>query len=346
MKMIELHRFAYVQTANLPELMKNIVFIAFCTIWAVSCNGKGGEENNPQVQDLPECAFTLKADETRDTDPTVFRWTISRNGRTDSVDEAIDDMYVTRYNTLTLIVEPSETGFQGVNVRSTNTGAVRVTQVDQKHYLLSYQADGKATIEVWNGNGSNKTAFKVNAKEIIYIERVIWEIDGKEHPLKYVFKSQEEQINMEHKLIHPEEYNLTVEDYDWDRLKKDECFVSVEVDEAIKGVVHHMSFLRVEPENTSYRIVEFEATRFYKDYWIQRANEWFGYTWKWENYSGPIHELDSDAYFAVDDQNWFNIYPPVGGDGHVNYFFKMAFRLHDGPSMYSNFYSYSNGFFH
>lgn len=327
--------------------MKKIkIYIAICVLFAVSCNGKGGEENNPQVQDLPECAFTLKADETRDTDPTVFRWTISPSGSTDSVDEAIDHMYVTKYNTLTLIIEPSGTGFQGVNVRSTNTSAVRVTQVDQKHYNLSYQADGKASIEVWNGNGANKTAFEVNAKDIIYIERVIWEIDGKEHPLKYVFKSQLEQINMEHKLIHPEEYNLTVEDYDWDRLKKDECFVSVEVDEAIKGIVHHMSFLRVEPENTSYRNLEFEACRFYKDFWIQRANEWFGYTWKWENYNGPIDKLDSDVYFAVDDQNWFNNYPPVGGTGAVNYYFKMAFRLNNGPSVYSNFYTYSFGKFH
>ena len=337
-----------VQVAHIPRLMKkSIVFFAISALLTFSCNGKGGEENNPQVQDLPECAFTLKADETRDTDPTVFRWTISGNGRTDSVDEAIDDMYVTRYNTLTLIVEPSGSGFQGVNVRSTNTGAVRVTQVDQKHYLLSYQADGKATIEVWNGNGSNKTSFKVNAKDIIYIEKVIWEIDGKEHPLKYVFKSQEEQINMEHKLIHPEEYNLTVEDYDWDRLKKDERFLNVEyLNEATKGVVHHMSFLRVEPENTSYRNLEFEASRFYSDFWIQRANEWYGHNWKWENYYGPIEGLESDVFFAVDDQRWFDEHTPAGGDVHVNYYFKMKFRLNDGPSMYSNFYSYSFGEFH
>ena len=328
-------------------MKKSIVFFAISALLTFSCNGKGGEENNPQVQDLPECAFTLKADETRDTDPTVFRWTISRSGVTDSVDETLDDMYVTKYNTLTLIVEPSGTGFQGVNVRSTNTGAVRVTPVDQKHYLLSYQADGKATIEVWNGNGGNKTAFEVNAKEIIYIERVIWEIDGKEHPLKYVFKSQEEQINMEHKLIHPEEYNLTVEDYDWDRLKKSERFLGVESDtEAIKGVVHHMSFLRVEPENTSYRNLEFEASRFYSDFWTQRANEWFGHTWKWENYNGPIEGLKSDVCFAVDDQRWFDERTPVGGNVSINYYFKMKFRLNDGPSMYSNFYSYSNGEFH
>ena len=333
---------------DLPELMKKIkIYIAICVLFAVSCNGKGGEENNPQVQDLPECAFTLKADETRDTDPTVFRWTISPSGSTDSVDEAIDHMYVTKYNTLTLLVEPSGTGFQGVNVRSTNTSAVRVTQVDQKHYNLSYQADGKATIEVWNGNGANKTAFEVNAKDIIYIEKVIWEIDGKEHPLKYVFKSQLEQINMEHKLIHPEEYNLTVEDYDWDRLKKSERFLNVEyLNEATKGVVHHMSFLRVEPENTSYRNLEFEASRFYSDFWIQRANEWYGHTWKWDNYNGPIEGLKSDVYFAIDDQGRFDERTPVGGDVCIHYFFKMKFRLNDGPSMYSNFYSYSNGFFH
>lgn len=326
---------------------KNIKYLAICILFAVSCNGKGGEENNPQVQDLPECAFTLKADETRDTDPTVFRWTISPSGSTDSVDEAIDHMYVTKYNTLTLLIEPSGTGFQGVNVRSNNTSAVRVTQVDQKHYDLSYQADGKATIEVWNGNGANKTAFEVNAKDIIYIEKVIWEIDGKEHPLKYVFKSQLEQINMEHKLIHPEEYNLTVEDYDWDGLMKEGWFDGVESSfDAIKGVVHHMSFLRVEPENASYRNLEFEATRFYTDLWIQRADEWFGLSWNWKNYEGPISGLESDVYFATDSQNGFLLRSPVGGDVHVNYRFKMRFRLNDGPTMYSNFYLYGFGHWH
>ena len=263
------------------------------------------------------------------------------------MDETIDEMYVTKYNTLTLIVEPSGANFLGVNVRSTHPGTVRVNQIDQRHYDLVYGADGKATIEVWNGDGSNKTAFEVTAKEIIYIEKVIWEIDGKEQPLKYIFKSQQEQVAMEQKLIHPEENGLTVEDYDWDYLKKEGMFQAVyDSDLAIRGTIHQMSFLRIEPENTSYRILEFEAVRFYSDFWVQRAREWYQLSWNWANYKGPVSGWKANVFFAADYEGWFKERTPVGGDVHVNYYFKMKYRLGDGPSVYSNFYSYAFGEWH
>ena len=133
-------------------------FISITTLAALLFLAAGctpGNKYNPEVRDLPACAFTLTADETRGTDH-VLPWTISKDGRTDSLEESIDDMYVTAYNQLILNVEPDAAGFQGVNVRSTNANIVRVTKVDDKVAMSLYGADSSklAEFEVYEGRDS------------------------------------------------------------------------------------------------------------------------------------------------------------------------------------------------
>lgn len=284
----------------------SITTLAAFLLLATGCTP--GNKYNPEVRDLPACAFTLTADETRGTDH-VLPWAISKDGRTDSLEDSIDDMYVTAYNQLTLNVEPDVAGFQGVNVRSTNANIVRVTKVDDRHYSLSYIADGEATVEVWNGKSGSeqKTAFRVKAQKVIEVEKVIWLMDDKELEC-HLFNSFEEIAAYEKPLA---EERAGSGMFDW---KSDKLWDTPEYDEAtlIPTVLHYLRFGRLIPENASARMVNFEARYFYYneqstewDYnWEDFVRDHFGVTFNWNHFHGDISELDADVYVGASQHCW------------------------------------------
>lgn len=182
--------------------------------------------------------FTLSAHERRcqETEKT-FDWTISPSGKTDSVDESIDDMYVTTVNELTLSSTAS------VNVSSTNPKAVAVQKLSATSYRLTYVADGEADIQVWNGGnsfnrGANKTQFHVKAQNLVRPTHAVFRYDGE--VLKVQFYDEKGWQNA---------YDNMVGWGVWQRT----IVTSASESGNPAKVVHHLEFVGLEPENTSFR---------------------------------------------------------------------------------------------
>ena len=149
-----------------------------------SCQKDPTVENNPPVVTIAGTPFTLSAEETRGDTQYVFPWTVSKTGVTDSVKEELDEMTVTSFNIITFTAKPDGEGdFPGVNVRSSNVGAVQVSMKGKTQFSLKYIGDGESTITVWNGNESDKAtsvSFKVQARKTIPVEGLLVRIDDKE----------------------------------------------------------------------------------------------------------------------------------------------------------------------
>lgn len=166
-----------------------LMMVAACA--AVSCDKDKPDEKNPPVVEVPAAPFTLTAVESRNGHD--YPWTISRAGVTNSVEEELDEMWLTMYNSIVVTVTPDGAGeFPGFNVRSSNTSVVEVVNVNSNSFELKrsfVQRGTEATIEVWNGSGSTmqKTSFQVKAKQMIEPTAFVFEVDGKriEVPLYY-----------------------------------------------------------------------------------------------------------------------------------------------------------------
>lgn len=186
--------------------------------------------------------FTLSAHERRcqNTDKT-FDWTISSSGKTDSIDEEIDDMYVTSVNELTL------NSTAPVNVVSTNTAAVAVQKLSATSYRLTYVADGEADIQVWNGGtsfnrGANKTQFHVKAQSLVRPTHAVFRYDGE--ILKVQFYDEKGWQNA---------YDNMVGWGVWQRTIVTKASEAGSSGEIPAKVIHHLEFVGLEPENTSFR---------------------------------------------------------------------------------------------
>lgn len=265
----------------------------------------GGEQ-------LASAPFTLSAVEDRNTYFT-FPWTISKAGVTDSVNEDIDEMYVTKYNTVTLVVTPSGSGFQGVNVRSSNEAAVSVNKLDETHYDLAYVADGEADISVWNGSKKDeiRTTFHVKAQNAIYPKAAIlmldegtenekeikateWFIDERENFFRYydgfinVHKPLDERY-----LYDNGEFQLFINRNEWN--------------DDYPGIIHTIRFKTLEPENTSFRTMVFNATK-YREF---VTNEWKDYlqtnnltTDWWDSWTGDYEDFNKTCFYARKGGYW------------------------------------------
>ena len=268
---------------------------------------------NPEAEDLPEASFTLSAIETRGTE-VEFPWTISKDGKTDSVNEEIDDMYVTHYNELVIIISNEKSGFQGVNVESSNTNAVVVEELTPKTYRLKYKHDGEADITVWNGNkrkSSTTVTFHVNAVKEIKPEAVLFLFDEgtkREQIIQTkLWVTNENDLKMlseEHQYV-PERRLLGKDDYStW---TVDEQATLEEINPELGVILHTFRYLKVEPENVSFRNIKFTTKTW--DYWSDYANNiWYtwlnehGYQYDWSEYEGDIKDLHKNIYKAASEQ--------------------------------------------
>ena len=167
-----------------PQRLTPVVLaIAAVALLSESCHKNKPEDKNPPVVDVAAAPFTLTAVESRNGHD--YPWTISRTGVTDSVEEDLDEMYVTMYNSIVVTVNPDGPGeFPGFNVRSSNTQVVEVKNISGNSFVLQRsfaQRGTEATIEVWNGSGptEQKVSFKVNAKQMIEPTAFVFEVDGK-----------------------------------------------------------------------------------------------------------------------------------------------------------------------
>ena len=114
----------------------------------------------------------------------VFIWNVDKSGRTDSVEEDIDDLYVTKYNSVELSVSSSDSRFSGVAVETSADKVVSVKRIGENTFRLGYEGDGEAAIQVWTGskNGPTSRRIHVHGKREIHLKGIWmscqrWHID-------------------------------------------------------------------------------------------------------------------------------------------------------------------------
>lgn len=174
-----------------------IIFVTepnFCYIWSMktlkliplviagilpaSC---GKDNPNPVEEKLVSKPFTLSVTEVRQQ--KTFTWEVDEAGGTDNYEEAVKELYATRYNTVTL------RSTEEVNVKSLNPAVVAVTRADAKTYTLEYKGDGTTTIEVWNGEGTARCEkrFGIHGQEYIDVEGLRFTYGGEKLIVKHVY---------------------------------------------------------------------------------------------------------------------------------------------------------------
>ena len=168
------------------KTLKLVPLALVATLFA-GCGKDSVNDKNPAEVETPAAPFTLTAVETRGLAGS-FDWTISRSGVTDSVNEDIDEMYVTAFNSVVVTVTPeagSSAVYDGFNVRSSNPDAVKVTPLDKHSFEMKRPfgatVNGDADVEVWNGSGSSqqKVSFKVKSVKVVEATHMVFLVDGK-----------------------------------------------------------------------------------------------------------------------------------------------------------------------
>ena len=246
------------KTLHFKHILAVILTATAMSFMFTSCNSK----LNPEVKDLPGADFTVSAIETRGTD-VEFPWTISPNGKTDSVNEQIDEMYVTQYNKVTLTVKGNGAGFTGVNIESSNPKAVQVHELSANNYVLIYVADGSADISIWNGSGQaiKRTTFHVTAQEYIDVTGLRFTYGGEPLVVKHVVNSRPKVYCKEEDEYPQFSQRSRETDFTWWQYKKPNVWVDdpdkpgygTFVIDTTDGAL--MRFEGFEPENTSFRTV-------------------------------------------------------------------------------------------
>lgn len=259
-----------------PQRLTPVVLaIAIAATLSVSCDKKNLDDKNPPVVEVAAAPFTLTAVESRNGHD--YPWTISRTGVTDSVEEDLDEMYVTMYNSIVVTVNPDGPGeFPGFNVRSSNTQVVEVKNISGNSFVLQRsfaQRGTEASIEVWNGSGSTeqKVSFKVNAKQMIEPTAFVFEVDGKRIEVPLFNDYKEGDKNAVTLLTIPES-------------EKD----------ANTDVIHKIVCAGVVPENTSCDYAQIGPVMVVQEWvdWLKgQGKDFTFYTGLNAEFEGPLTEL-------------------------------------------------------
>ena len=238
--------------------MKLVPLALVATLFA-GCGKDSVNDKNPAEVETPAAPFTLTAVETRGLAGS-FDWTISRSGVTDSVNEDIDEMYVTAFNSVVVTVTPeagSSAAYEGFNVRSSNPDAVKVTPLDKHSFEMKRPfgatVNGEADVEVWNGSGSSqqKVSFKVKSVKVVEATHMVFLVDGKE---VLVPVQDSEEAAQAHYDNHMAEHVILVipeseKTENWERGLE----YSNDWDDII---VHEIVIKGFYPENSSYDYIE------------------------------------------------------------------------------------------
>ena len=257
------------------ELLPIVLAVAVAASLSASCNKNKPEDKNPPVVEVAAAPFTLTAVESRNGHD--YPWTISRTGVTDSVEEDLDEMFVTMYNSIVVTVNPDGPGeFPGFNVRSSNTQVVEVKNISGNSFRLQRsfaQRGTEATIEVWNGSGSTeqKVSFKVNAKQMIEPTAFVFEVDGKRIEVPLYDNYKEGDKNAVTILTIPES-------------EKD----------ANTDIIHKIVCAGVVPENASCdyaQIGQIIVNQGWVDWLKENGKDFTFYTVSSSTYEGPLTEL-------------------------------------------------------
>ena len=277
------------------KTLKLVPLALVATLFA-GCGKDSVNDKNPAEVETPAAPFTLTAVETRGLAGS-FDWTISRSGVTDSVNEDIDEMYVTAFNSVVVTVTPeagSSAVYDGFNVRSSNPDAVKVMPLDKHSFEMKRPfggADGDATVEVWNGSGNQKsgTTFKVKSVKVIEPTHMVFLVDGKRVLVPVSDSEEEAQAHYDNHmaehviLVIPESEKTENWDVDLDK--------SNDWDDI---VVHEIIIKGVYPENSSYDYVEEKrhSKGGMSTYWLDLL-EGRGLDYTFDKFKGSIKEFQN-----------------------------------------------------
>lgn len=270
-----------------------LVPLALAAALFAGCGKDSLKDKNPVEVETPAAPFTLTAVETRGLAGS-FDWTISRSGVADSVNEDIDEMYVTAFNSVVVTVTPeagSSAAYDGFNVRSSNPDAVKVTPLGKNSFEMKRPfgatAEGEAVVEVWNGSGSSqqKVSFKVKSVKVVEATHMVFLVDGKRVlvPVSDSLEEAQEHYdnNMaEHVILVIPESEKTA---NWDMSLRN----SNDWDDI---VVHEIIIKGVYPENSSYDFIIAKQSNGATSFWLQLL-EGRGLDYTFGEFKGAILEF-------------------------------------------------------
>ncbi len=272
-----------------------LVPLALAAALFAGCGKDSLKDKNPVEVETPAVPFTLTAVETRGLAGS-FDWTISRSGVTDSVNEDIDEMYVTAFNSVVVTVTPeagSSAVYDGFNVRSSNPDAVKVTPLDKHSFEMKRPfgatANGEADVEVWNGSGSSqqKVSFKVKSVKVVEATHMVFLVDGKE--VLVPVQDSEEAAQAHYDSNMAEHVILVIPESEKTPNWKRGLEYSNDWDDII---VHEIVIKGFYPENSSYDYIEVKQRTGTTPLWLQLL-QGRGLAYTFDKFRGSITEFQN-----------------------------------------------------
>lgn len=273
-----------------------LVPLALAATLFAGCGKDSVNDKNPAEVETPAAPFTLTAVETRGLAGS-FDWTISRSGVTDSVNEDIDEMYVTAFNSVVVTVTPeagSSAVYDGFNVRSSNPDAVKVTPLDKHSFEMKRPfggADGDATVEVWNGSGNQKfgTTFKVKSVKVIEPTHMVFLVDGKRVLVPVSDSEEEAQAHYDNHMA--EHVILVIPESE----KTENWLIGLKTSNDWDDIiVHEIVVEGLYPQNTTYDYIKEKrhSKSGMSTYWLDLLED-RGLDYTFDKFQGPIVEFQN-----------------------------------------------------
>lgn len=272
-----------------------LVPLALAAALFAGCGKDSVNDKNPAEVETPAVPFTLTAVETRGLAGS-FDWTISRSGVTDSVNEDIDEMYVTAFNSVMVTVTPeagSSAVYDGFNVRSSNPDAVKVTPLDKHSFEMKRPfgatVNGEADVEVWNGSGSlqQKVSFKVKSVKVVEATHMVFLVDGKEVLVPVSNSLEEAQAHYDNHIA--EHVILILLDSEKTSTWEDGLQGNDDWDDII---AHEIIVKGVHPENSSFDYINAKPSNGTTPLWLQLL-EGRGLQHTFGEFKGSISEFQN-----------------------------------------------------
>lgn len=276
------------------KTLKLVPLALVATLFA-GCGKDSVNDKNPVEVETPAAPFTLTAVETRGLAGS-FDWTISRSGVTDSVNEDIDEMYVTAFNSVVVTVTPeagSSAVYDGFNVRSSNPDAVKVTPLDKQSFEVKRPfgatVNGEADVEVWNGSGSTqqKVSFKVKSVKVVEATHMVFLVDGKEVLVPVQDSEEAAQAHYDNHIA--EHVILVLPDSEKTPNWREGLEHSNDWDDII---VHEIIIKGFYPENTSYDYINSKPSNGKTSLWLQLLDG-RGLEYTFGEFKGSISEFQN-----------------------------------------------------
>ncbi|MCR5243627.1 MAG: hypothetical protein K6C37_02660 [Bacteroidales bacterium] len=252
-----------------------------------SCKGKE-DVDSPTAENVD---FDIEIRENRHG--RIFIWNVDKSGRTDSVEEDIDDLYVTKFNSVELAVSSPDPLFSGVGMESSASKVVSVKRTGDSTFRLAYEGDGEADILVWTGskNGPTSRRIHVRGKREIHLKGIWmscqrWHIDLEKETAEKVGK---DTVFLVKEVIYNEATHSSTGGTKIYLGKLNDVYYN---ENNFKRYTfetwYEFRTLKLEPENASLRYLKsamtdfdtgYDASNVFPEYWkalsIHPDNNWF-----------------------------------------------------------------------